>query len=219
MAMGMDEKTRQRCLEPFFSTKSLRGGTGLGLAMVYGMVQRHKGCIEIESSPGLGTCVRLAFPLHGIATGPEPLAVPRVPMQSRSLRILCIDDEPEVRLLMENCLANLGHVVTTASSGKKGMEMFHAALRSDQAYQTVITDLGMPDLDGHAVARGIKAASPDTPVVLLTGWGTAIKDNGETAPEVNAVVAKPACVSELNNLLLRLTSPGHAPVLSPQTRA
>ena len=77
----------------------------------------------------------------------------------------------------------------------------------------------MPGLDGYQVARSIKAASPATPVVMLTGWGTAIKENGETASEVNAVVGKPASVSELNNLLLKLTSTGQAPVLSAQPGA
>ena len=62
--IGMDEKVRQRCLEPFFSTKVQRGGTGLGLAMVYGMMQRHDGAIEIDSAPGRGTCVRLTFPVR-----------------------------------------------------------------------------------------------------------------------------------------------------------
>ena len=85
--------------------------------------------------------------------------------------------------------------------------MFTAALNSDQAYETVITDMGMPGVDGHQVARSIKAASPHTPVVMLTGWGSAMKENGEAAPEVNAVVGKPARVSDLNNLLLKLTAP------------
>ena len=70
--IGMDEKTRQRCLEPFFSTKAQRGGTGLGLAMVYGMVQRHDGNIEIESAPGSGTCIRLTLPLRENACTNQP---------------------------------------------------------------------------------------------------------------------------------------------------
>ena len=205
--IGMDEKTRQRCLEPFFSTKAQRGGTGLGLAMVYGMMQRHEGNIEIESAPGSGTCVRLTFPVRPDAVQAEPETFAPRPAQNRSLRILCIDDEPQVRLLLGDCLTNLGHRVTTASSGKQGVEMFTAALNSDQAYETVITDLGMPGVDGHQVARSIKAASPHTPVVMLTGWGSAMKENGEAAPEVNAVVGKPARVSDLNNLLLKLTGP------------
>lgn len=86
------------------------------------------------------------------------------------------------------------------------MEAFRAALSTDQAYETVITDLGMPDVDGHQVARAIKAESPGTPVVMLTGWGTAMKEDGETAPEVNALLGKPTRISELNELLQKLTA-------------
>lgn len=210
--MGMDEKTRQRCLEPFFSTKAQRGGTGLGLAMVYGMMQRHEGSIEIESAPGRGTCVRLTFPIR-----PAPVPTDYVPAgpvaSNRSLRILCINDEPKVQGLLKDCLTELGHRVTTASSGKEGVEIFRAALSSKQAYETVITDLGMPGLDGHQVARAIKAESPSTPVVMLTGWGMAMKEDGETAPEVNALLGKPVRIPELNGVLLRLTAhrqSGHA---------
>jgi len=207
---GMDEKTRQHCLEPFFSTKAKRGGTGLGLAMVYGMMQRHDGSIEIDSTPGVGTCMRLVFPIRqaaaaGAAEGPQA-----VPAQ-RSLRVLCIDDEPQVRLMMADCLANLGHHVRTASTGKQGVEMFLTALQTQHAYEAVITDLGMPGLDGRQVARSIKAASPQTPVVMMTGWGTAMKEDGEKAPEVNAVVGKPASMSELNALLLQLAPPAGTP--------
>jgi signal transduction histidine kinase/ActR/RegA family two-component response regulator len=214
--IGMDEETRRRCLEPFFSTKLQRGGTGLGLAMVYGMMQRSEGQIEIESAPGMGTCIRLLFPIPVDAVLADPAAAgPRL-AQNRSLRILCIDDEPQVRLLLRDCLTNLGHRVTTAPSGEQGVEMFCAALESDQAYETVITDLGMPGIDGHQVARSIKAASPDTPIVMLTGWEGAMKENGDRAPEVAALVGKPARASELNSLLLQLTAPRQDPVLSPQ---
>jgi signal transduction histidine kinase/CheY-like chemotaxis protein len=203
--MGMDEKIRQRCLEPFFSTKAQRGGTGLGLAMVYGMMQRHEGNIEIESAPGCGTCVRLTFPIRqaSVRTDSEPA---RRMAPNRSLRILCIDDEPQVQMLLKDCLTDLGHRVTTASSGKEGVEIFRAALLTKQAYETVITDLGMPGIDGHQVARAIKAESPSTPVVMLTGWGAAMKEDGETAPEVNALLSKPPRIPELNNVLLKLTA-------------
>ena len=206
--IGMDEETRRRCLEPFFSTKLQRGGSGLGLAMVYGMMQRHRGRIEIESAPGTGTCIRLVFPLPVDAVLADPAAAGSRPAQNRSLRILCIDDEPEVRLLLRDCMTNLGHHVTTAPSGRKGVEMFCAALQGNQSYDTVITDLGMPGLDGHQVARSIKAASPGTPIVMLTGWESAMKRDGELGPAVNALVAKPARASHLNDLLLQLTAPG-----------
>jgi len=203
--VGMDEKTHQHCLEPFFSTKATRGGTGLGLAMVYGMMQRHEGNIEIDSAPGRGTCVRLSFPVRQDA--PPAAESPESPVdRKRSLRILCIDDESQIQELLKNCLTSLEHRVTTASSGKQGVEMFRAAMRTKQPYETVITDLGMPDIDGQQVARTIKAESPGTPVIMMTGWGTIMKDDGEHVSGVDAVVGKPPRIGELNKLLLRLTA-------------
>jgi signal transduction histidine kinase/ActR/RegA family two-component response regulator len=202
--IGMDEKTRQRCLEPFFSTKAKHGGTGLGLAMVYGMVQRHEGAIAIDSVPGMGTTFRLTFPVREQLSAPVVPAMPRAGRQ-RSLHVLCIDDEMMIRDILNDSLKNFNHQVTVASSGKDGIELFRTALRKKQPYQAVITDLGMPEMDGHQVARIIKAESPRTPVIMLTGWGTIMKEEGETAPEVDAIIAKPARIDELNNLLLETT--------------
>lgn len=199
--MGMDEKTRQRCLEPFFSTKAKHGGTGLGLAMVYGMMQRHGGAIDIESTPGKGTSVALIFPLQEIIP-PTPATTAQRNTARRSLHVLCIDDEATVRQILTDSLATYSHRVTVADSGKSGLELFRAAIVKNEPYEVVITDLGMPEMDGHQVARIIKAESPGTPIIMLTGWGTMIKDDGETAPEVDAVVAKPARIEELNELLL-----------------
>lgn len=200
--IGMDEKTRQRCLEPFFSTKAKHGGTGLGLAMVYGMVQRHQGTIDIKSAPGEGTSFLLTFPIR------EQLAVPahETPhsrVRRRSLHVLCIDDESIVRQVLNDSLTNFNHRVTVAASGKKGVELFRGAMRTKEPYHVVITDLGMPEMDGHQVARLIKAESPKTPVIMLTGWGTMMKEEGATAPEVDAIVSKPARMDELNDLLLK----------------
>src|SRR5579862_1528301 len=204
--IGMDEKTRQHCLEPFFSTKAKRGGTGLGLAMVYGMMRRHDGNIEIESTPGQGTCIRLTFPVRGKTSQATPSTTVLRAGTNRSLRILCIDDELQIQELLKHCLTTLDHRVTTASGGKQGVEMFRAAMLEKQPYEMVITDLGMPDIDGHQVARTIKAESPATPVIMMTGWGTMMKEEGETASEVDAVVGKPPRIQELNNLLLQLAA-------------
>ncbi len=204
--IGMEEKIRQRCLEPFFSTKAKRGGTGLGLAMVYGMMQRHDGTIDIESTPNRGTCVRLTFPVREKVVTEKAASEPS-PNQQRSLRILCIDDEPQIQELLKECLSQFAHHVTIASNGKQGLEKFRAALRKKQPFETVITDLGMPDIDGHQVARTIKAESPRTPVIMMTGWGTMMKEDGEATPAVDALVGKPPRVQELNSLLLQLTSP------------
>ena len=202
---GMDEKTRQHCLEPFFSTKAQRGGTGLGLAMVYGMVQRHDGIIEIDSAPGRGTCVRLIFPIQEkppqTVRGTSPQVKPK-----RSLHILCIDDDAQVRQLLDDCLTHFNHRVMVASGGEHGMELFRTAMLKNQPYEVVITDLGMPKMDGHQVARTIKAESPNTPIIMMTGWGTIMREEGETASEVDAVIGKPPRMQELNDLLLRITA-------------
>jgi signal transduction histidine kinase/ActR/RegA family two-component response regulator len=203
--IGMDEKTRQHCLEPFFSTKAQRGGTGLGLAMVYGMIQRHDGIIEIDSAPGRGTCVRLIFPVQEkpsqTVRGTSLQVKPK-----RSLHILCIDDDAQVRQLLDDCLTHFNHRVMVASGGEHGMELFRTAMLKNQPYEVVITDLGMPKMDGHQVARTIKAESPNTPIIMMTGWGTIMREEGETASEVDAVIGKPPRMQELNDLLLRVTA-------------
>jgi CheY-like chemotaxis protein/anti-sigma regulatory factor (Ser/Thr protein kinase) len=202
---GMDEKTRRRCLEPFFSTKAQRGGTGLGLAMVYGMMQRHDGNIDIESTPGQGTCVRLTFPVREFNLPATPTVALQTP-ELHPLDILCIDDEPEVRQMLKDCLGFFQHRIEVAENGPQGLEMFRAAKQNNRPFKAVITDLGMPEMDGRQVARAIKAESPSTPVIMLTGWGAMMKENGERADGIDALVGKPPGMEELNRLLLRLNS-------------
>lgn len=209
---GMDEKIRQRCLEPFFSTKSLRGGTGLGLAMVYGMMQRQDGNIEIDSAPSRGTCVRLIFPIREKAATTVREAAPAI-KPNQSLHVLCIDDDEAIRVVLKDCLVHYDHRVATASGGEQGIEMFRTAKKQRQPFDVIITDLGMPKMDGHQVARTIKAESPSTPIVMMTGWGAMMKEDGETASEVDALTGKPPRIQELHELLVRLAAAnpnGHA---------
>lgn len=219
--VGMDESTRQRCLEPFFSTKKQRGGTGLGLAMVYGAMERHQGSIEVESKPGKGTNVRLVFPLRQppvaeTALGEEVVTPPK------SLHILCIDDEPLLRELLKELLGYCHHEVETADGGQAGLDIFFAARNGGRPFDAVITDLGMPNVDGRQVTERIKAISPDTAVIMLTGWGMMLDDTGEKKnSKVDALVSKPPRLEELNQTLMRVTarvrrrSPAPAPDSEP----
>jgi len=125
---------------------------------------------------------------------------------SRSLRILYIDDEPKLRELLHDVLELNRHKVTVAASGKEGLELFRANLHGGRPYELVITDFGMPEMDGRHVARALRAESPQTPIVMLTGWGRMMKADGEIVPEVDAVVSKPPHMEELNNLLLQVTA-------------
>ena len=201
--IGMDEKTRQRCLEPFFSTKRQRGGTGLGLAMVYGMMERHEGTIEVESEPGKGTLVRMIFPLRHAPTLATPSVV-AAPTTASTIHILCIDDEPLLREMLKEILEFNHHKVEVADGGKTGVEAFQAAQKRGEPFDVVITDLGMPYVDGRQVAQTVKTESPKTPVIMLTGWGTMLNQKGESMSQVDAILSKPPRIEDLNETIAKV---------------
>jgi CheY-like chemotaxis protein len=124
--------------------------------------------------------------------------------QKRSLHILCIDDDDQILEMMDACLTRYGHRVRVASAGKHGLELFCAALLKGEPYDAVISDLAMPDVDGCQVAWAIKIESPSTPVILLTAWGSTLKDDAAIVSTVDAVLSKPPRMPELNHLLHRL---------------
>ncbi|HEY3914130.1 MAG TPA: response regulator [Verrucomicrobiae bacterium] len=197
--IGMDEETRRRCLEPFFTTKGDRG-TGLGLAMVYGMVRRHSADIEILSAIGQGTTIRLSFTVP--AETPVETAHPK-PASSTAvgpLRILVVDDDPHLLKSLRDILQTDRHTVVTASGGQAGIDTFRAA-PEDAPFSLVITDLGMPDVDGRRVAAAIKGKSPSTPVILLTGWGQRLITEGDIPTHVDRVLSKPPKLSLLREAI------------------
>ncbi|MGH8236240.1 MAG: ATP-binding protein [Steroidobacteraceae bacterium] len=201
--VGMDEETRRRCLEPFFTTKGERG-TGLGLAMVYGMVRRHSAELEIDSTLHRGTTVRITFPAALTATAIARQAVAQEAAAARPLAILIVDDDPLVLESLRATLGSDGHKVTAADGGRAGIDAFAEARRRGEHFDVVITDLGMPHVDGRNVASTIKAASPATPVVLLTGWGQRLVDEGDIPPHVDHVLNKPPKLRDLRAALLRV---------------
>ena len=197
--VGMSEAVRSRCLEPFFTTKGQRG-TGLGLAMVYGMAQRHGADIEIESEPGRGTTVRLSFPVSAAA---RPNA--GAPRATSHMRILVIDDDPLVLRSLREVLESDGHQIVTADDGQKGVDEFLAARKLGQTFDAVISDLGMPNVDGRSVAAAIKSAERSTPIILLTGWGQRLNGDDGLSSCVDRVLSKPPRVLELRSALAELT--------------
>ena len=184
---GMPPDVKRRAFEPFFTTKGVKR-TGLGLAVAYGTVQRHGGQISIDSEPGAGTTVTFWLP----APVEEAVAAARpAPARGQRFRsVLVIDDEADVRDLVSDVLASHGHHITGASGGREGLARFEAG-----TYDIVLTDLGMPDLNGWEVARAIKSARSDTPVLLLTGWADAVDPSA--AGLVDAILKKPFGLDEL----------------------
>jgi signal transduction histidine kinase/CheY-like chemotaxis protein len=199
---GMDDDTRRRCLEPFFTTKGERG-TGLGLAMVHGVLQRHGAEIEIESAPGRGTTMRLIFPaadparMQAVSDTVAPARPPRLPL-------LVIDDDPILLQTLRNILENDGHSVTIANGGEAGIAAFRDAMHTGRPIAAVITDLGMPNLDGRKVAAAIKAESPTTPIILLTGWGQRLIDDDDAPAHVDRVLSKPPKLRDLRQALVEV---------------
>jgi signal transduction histidine kinase/ActR/RegA family two-component response regulator len=207
--VGMDEETRRRCLEPFYTTKGERG-TGLGLAMVYGMVRRHSAQLEIDSAAGKGTTVRLCFApaqTGSLTAEHHPAAV----RTSTGLRVLLVDDDPLLIKSLREVLESDGHSIVAADGGQNGINTFITALQGADPFSLVITDLGMPYVDGRKVAAAVKASSPATPVILLTGWGRRLIAENDVPAYVDRVLSKPPRLIELRTALAELTASGRAP--------
>jgi PAS domain S-box-containing protein len=190
--IGMTETVRQRVFEPFFSTKGGRG-TGLGLALVYGILERHGGSIAVDSAPRQGTTFTLRFQRaqDTEAARPAQRVAPPCPQ-----RILLIDDDPAVRQTVAALLRAVGHRVTEAEGGEAGL----AHLAGGEV-DLVLTDLGMPGMTGWDVARAVKARAPQVPIILLTGWGERqAAEIGERA-FVDRILGKPV---QLHDLLVAM---------------
>jgi PAS domain S-box-containing protein len=200
--IGMSEAVRNRCLEPFFTTKGERG-TGLGLAMVYGMVQRHGAELEIHSEAGTGTTMRLIFPTATTSASAAGVTEAR-PLGE--LRILIVDDDPLILQSLQDALEQDGHLIGVADGGQAGIDKFHFAQHSSTPFDIVITDLGMPHVDGRTVATAIKSRAPAVPVVLLTGWGYRLHAEDDVPQHVDCVLSKPPKLHELRAALAELTS-------------
>jgi len=203
--IGMDEATRRRCLEPFFTTKGDRG-SGLGLAMVYGMVQRHSAELQIDSELGRGSTFRLVF-AEADQDQEGTVRMPTVAIPRR-LRILLVDDDPLLIKSLEDILQADGHAVTVAGGGQAGIDTFTASVKAGKPFALVITDLGMPHVDGRRVAGAVKAASPMTPVIMLTGWGQRLVAENDIPPDVNRVLNKPPRLNDLRQALAELATVG-----------
>ena len=196
--LGMDSETSRHCVEPFFTTKGLQG-TGLGLPMVYGIMQRHNGTVEIDSTPGLGTTIRMRFPLPIEIQVADDGPAKKDPEPFPPLRVLVIDDEARSRNLVARFLKDGGHVVETAEGGQQGLQMFRQG-----EFELIITDRAMPFIGGDEVAAEIANDQPTIPIIMLTGFGDIMKDEGECPTGVTRVMAKPVTGPELMNVIAKV---------------
>jgi CheY-like chemotaxis protein len=192
----MSEDVRRRALEPFFTTKGPRS-TGLGLSVAYGTIERHGGTLMIDSAEGRGTTVTISLP--AAPAGAEAPAGLAPPPPTAPLRILVIDDEPEVRETLAGLLEAEGHALRQAAGGREGLE----ALARGERVDVVLTDLGMPEMRGSEVARAVRERWPGLPVGLITGWGEQDLTDEERG-RVDFVIAKPYDRGLLREALSRI---------------
>jgi len=193
--IGMTPAVRARVFEPFFTTKGEKG-TGLGLAMVFEIVERHGGQIAVDSAPGRGTTFRLVLPAGGGAAGAiSPPIAPAVAAPPR-LRILAVDDEPELRDMVALMLGNDGHAVRTAASGDEAL----AALEAGE-FDLVLSDVGMSGMNGWELVERVHRRWPSLRLVLATGWGAEIDPARARQQGIEAVIAKPFRFNDLRRVL------------------
>lgn len=176
---GMSPEVQRMAFEPFFTTRGSSGGTGLGLSLAQEIVHRYGGTIVLTSREGIGTTFTLSFPAVETEATRSAVFLPIL----EPLRILTVEDEPEVLDLVRAMLTHAGHSVVGAASGREALELF-----ARDGVDLVITDLGMPGMTGLALAEQLKAQRP-VPIVLMTGWAEDLDD--VTAAGVDVVLAKP----------------------------
>lgn len=197
---GMSELVKERALEPFFTTKGPQR-TGLGLSVAYGIIQRSGGELTIESAEGRGTTIAFHLPLTA-ARQDVPSAVPADPFAS--CRILLIDDESTFRTAVAELLSVLGATVVEAKSGREGL----VELEHGPPVDLVLTDLGMPGMNGWAVAHAVKTLHPSLPVGLITGWGEDSDHTAEDRMVVDFTLVKPVTIDTLRSAIARIHSRG-----------
>jgi signal transduction histidine kinase len=195
--VGMSRDVLSRVFEPFFTTKPTGQGTGLGLSQIYGFVKQSGGFVRIESRPGEGTSVRIYLPGH---EAPTPTALEDRPVEEKFIsrcslcrgKTLVVEDQEEVRSQIADTLDEIGCMVIEASDGTSGLKV----LESGEPLDLLITDIGLPGMSGHQLAEAARAARPNLPILLITGYAGKSLERIQLEPNVE-LLRKPFTLEEL----------------------
>ena len=195
---GMDAATMERMYDPFFTTKPVGEGTGLGLAVVHGIVQSNDGAISVTSEPGKGTVFKLYFPARDARPGTvQPWPVSEI-KRGQGEHIVFVDDEVSIAEVAKVMLGKLGYRVTLFTDPRQALEYLQT---SREALSLLMTDLSMPGVSGMDLIRAVTLNRPDLPVILLTGYGKAFDSKAATGLNVSEVIHKPFTMEQLSAVI------------------
>ena len=189
---GMTEETAKRVFDPFFTTKEIGRGTGMGLSIVHGIINRYQGSIHLDTAIGKGTTFTVFFPIveeeeHRVVDEDQQLTV-------GDERILFIDDEEVQTEFSKNLLERLGYSVETETSSKYALAKFKA---DPSAFDIVITDMTMPNLSGDELSRELLSIRPDIPIILCTGYSQKITKTDALQMGIKGFVHKPFSIEQM----------------------
>ena len=197
---GMDAKTLERIFEPFFTTKPVGKGTGLGLAVVHGIVQSHEGTITVESQLGQGTTFRLYFPAQKTEIVLTEADTSRM-TRGHGQKILLVDDEPALTTVFHRLLTRLNYQVTARNHPREAISLIR---QNHAAFDLVITDLTMPDINGLEVARQLHALRPELPVILASGFSADLDRETLRQAGICELLEKPVTMTALADAVQRM---------------
>jgi len=193
--IGMDEETKLRVFQPFFSTKGFEQGRGLGMCGVHSIISEHKGFVEVKkTAPGQGTSIEIILPYaeKQIVADIKDAKVEQV----ESARVLWVDDEEMIRKMGKRIIERLGHKIDIAGNGSEAVKL----LETNQ-YDLLITDIGMPVMSGFQLIENIKGKYPEMKIAVLTGWGDSLTPEEKNERGVGCVIGKPIEAKEIEALI------------------
>jgi len=202
---GMSDSVKEHAFEPFFTTKEAGRGTGLGLSTVYGFVKQSRGAVTLTSAPGEGTTVTLYIPRFAEREPVGEAAEGRASTIPAGLKVLLVEDEPEVRAVALRFLDTLGCVVTACASGEQALPQ----LTADADFELLLSDIALgPGMRGTELAREAQARLPQLAVLLMSGFSAELIDTSQTAPLSWELLAKPYSREELAHAIARALQSG-----------
>jgi len=193
--LGMSESTLSHVFDPFFTTKGIGPNSGLGLSMVYGFIKQSGGHIRLRSEPGQGTCVTLYFP-----RGSTVVDIPEIPATSaettnQQLCVLVVEDNDLVRMLTVEVLEEIGYQVLQAEDAEQALPI----LQGDTAIDLLLTDVGLPGMNGEELAQAARQARPDLPILFATGFAEIVHIDGSELATRMSMIAKPFSIDALRD--------------------